>query len=174
MATLSLDLRQRILASYDNDEGTREQTAQRFKVSLGMVKKLLQQRRRTGCIKPRHHLAGRKPKIVARHRAAMARLLKATPDLTLFELREAVGLECTLPALHYVLADMGLTSKKRRSARPSKTAKTSAKPGASGGAPRAGSSRRGSRGRNPPQRTPRMATRGEELRRALKSGGILS
>ncbi len=68
MATLSLDLRQRILASYDNDEGTREQIARRFRVSLGMVKKLLQQRRRTGCIKPRHHLAGRKPIILAEHR----------------------------------------------------------------------------------------------------------
>ena len=62
MATLSLDLRQRILASYDNDEGTRDQIAVRFKVSLGMVKKLLQQRRRTGCIKPRHHLAAATPR----------------------------------------------------------------------------------------------------------------
>ncbi len=30
-----------------------------------MVKKLLQQRRKTGCIKPWHHLAGRKKLIVA-------------------------------------------------------------------------------------------------------------
>ena len=63
MRTLSLDLRQRILDSYDNDEGTRAEIAQRFRVSLGMVKKLLQQRRHTGDIAPRHHLAGRKPMI---------------------------------------------------------------------------------------------------------------
>lgn len=143
MATLSLDLRQRILASYDHQEGTRDQIALRFRVSLGMVKKLIQQRSRTGCIKPRHHLAGRKPKILAKHRLAISRHLKARPDLTLAELRDLAGLDCTLPAIHYVLADMGLTYKKRRSVPASKTARTSAKPGASGGAPREGSSRPG-------------------------------
>jgi transposase len=143
MATLSLDLRQRIVASYDNDEGTREQIARRFRVSLGMVKKLLQQRRRTGCIKARHHLAGRKPTIVAEHRIAMRRQLKRKPDLTLAELRDAVGLLCTLPALHYVLADMGLTYKKRHFAQPSKIVKTSARRAASGSASKAGSSPRG-------------------------------
>jgi len=43
MRTLSVDLRERILCSYDNDEGTRAEIAHRFRVSLGMVKKLLQQ-----------------------------------------------------------------------------------------------------------------------------------
>lgn len=65
MRTLSLDLRERILASYDHDEGTREQVARRYRVSLGMVKKLLQQRRRTGDIAPRHRFSGRKPLLVA-------------------------------------------------------------------------------------------------------------
>ena len=39
MKTLSLDLRERILAAYDQEEGTREEVAHRFRVSLGMVKK---------------------------------------------------------------------------------------------------------------------------------------
>lgn len=56
MATLSLDLRERIIKACDKGEHTREEIAQRFDVSLGMVKKLLQQRRKTGCIKARHHL----------------------------------------------------------------------------------------------------------------------
>ena len=63
MRTLSLDLRERILASYDNDEGTREEVARGYRVSLGMVKKLLQQRRRTGDLAPRHRFSGRKPLI---------------------------------------------------------------------------------------------------------------
>src|SRR5208282_2939371 len=37
MKTISLDLRERILAAYDADEGTREAVARRFRVSLGMV-----------------------------------------------------------------------------------------------------------------------------------------
>ena len=48
--TTSLDLRERILDTYDAGEGTREDVARRFRVSLGMVKKLLQQRRHTADI----------------------------------------------------------------------------------------------------------------------------
>jgi transposase len=113
MRTLSLDLRERILVSYDQQEGTRDQVARRYRVSLGMVKKLLQQRRRTGDIGPRHHHSGRKPIIVEWHRHQMRALLGRKPDLTLHELRQAMALDCTLPAIHYVLKKMGLTYKKR-------------------------------------------------------------
>lgn len=41
MKTISLDLRQRILASYDQEEGTRENLAKRYRVSVGFVAKLL-------------------------------------------------------------------------------------------------------------------------------------
>jgi len=142
MATLSLDLRERIVASYDNEEGTRDQIARRYRVSLGMVKKLLQQRRRTGFIGSLHHHSGRKPVILASHRQAMRAALRRKPDLTLAELREAVGLACTLPAIHYVLADMGLTYKKRRSEPASKTAPTSSRPARSGGGSKGDSIRR--------------------------------
>jgi transposase len=123
--TLSLDLRERIVAAYDHKEGTREEVAQRYRVSLGMVKKLLAQRRRTGDLAPRHHRSGRKPRIVGAHRRALREHLAQKPDLTLAELRAAVGLSCTLPAIHYVLADMGLTYKKRRCAPAKRTGPTS-------------------------------------------------
>ncbi len=80
-----------------------------------MIKKLIQQRRHLGDIRPQHHRSGRKPKILATHRQVIRQNLKAKPDLTLEELREVVGLECSIQALHYVLAGMGLTHKKRRS-----------------------------------------------------------
>ena len=115
MRTLSLDLRERILAAYDNQEGTREEIALRFRVSLGMVKKLLQQRRRSGSIAPRHHLAGRKPTILPDHRHQFRSLLTKKNDLTLKELRDAAGLRCSLQAVHVVLGKMGLTYKKRHS-----------------------------------------------------------
>jgi|GEM_PF-1069736 transposase len=126
MAAFSLVLGQRIIRTYVRGEGTQEQIAQGLGVSYAMYKKLLQQRRKTVCIKPRHHLAGRKKLIVAEHRIAIRQHLKRKPDMTLAELREALGLKCTLPAVNHVLVDMGLTYKKRRSAPPSKTAKTSA------------------------------------------------
>lgn len=141
MKTLSLDLRERILAAYDAGGATREMVAARFRVSLGMVKKLLQQRRRLGEIGPLHHRAGRKPRILPAHRAQLRRQLAAKPDLTLAELRVATGLDCTLPAIHYVLADMGLTFKKRLSGRPSRTGRTSSARAGAGGATKAGSIR---------------------------------
>ena len=113
MKTLALDLRERILRSYDRGEGTREAIAVRFCVSLGMVKKLLQQRRKTGDIAPRHGNSGRQPLILPSHDQRMKELLAKKPDLTLAELRAAMKLACSLPAIHYALERLGLTSKKR-------------------------------------------------------------
>jgi transposase len=125
MRTLSLDLRERILDSYDHQEGSREEIAQRYRVSLGMVKKLLQQRRRTGDIAARHNYSGRKPMILEGHHRQMRVLLGRKPDMTLKELRQAMELPCTLPAIHYALQKMGLTYKKRHSEPASKTGRTS-------------------------------------------------
>ena len=128
MATISLDLRQRIVASYDQKEGTRADLAKRFRVSEGFVAKLLHQRRKTGDIAPRHRFSGRKPKLRGEHRRQLRTLLGKQPDLTLRELRALLELDCSLPAIHYLLAAMGLTYKKRRSAPANKTGRTSSKP----------------------------------------------
>jgi transposase len=141
--TTSLDLRERILAAYDEDKGTREEVARRFRVSLGMVKKLLQQRRHTGDIAPRHHRAGRKPLILAAHQRQMRALLGQKPDLTLQELRAAVALECSLQAIHVVLVKMGLSYKKRRSGPASKIGPISHGRARGGGGSKAGSTRHG-------------------------------
>lgn len=118
MATLSNDLRKRIVAAYDRGDGTRQQIADRYDVSLGMVKKLLQQRRATGDIAPRHRYSGRKPTITARHKRTLRRLVREHPDMTLEELEEALGLGLTPQAIYYALERMGLSLKKRRSAPP--------------------------------------------------------
>ena len=144
MKTISLDLRERILATYDANDDTREAVARRFRVSLGFVKKLLQQRRRIGEVRAQHHRSGSKPRIVASHRQQLRTLLDKKPDLTLKELRLAAGLDCTLPAIHYVLVKLGLTYKKRRSAPANKTGPTSGGPGKPGGESKSALIRRGS------------------------------
>jgi transposase len=63
--------------------------------------------------------------MVASHQQQMRVLLGKKPDLTLAELRQAMQLDCTLPAIHYVLAKMGLTYKKRHSAPANKIVLTS-------------------------------------------------
>jgi transposase len=143
MRTLSLDLRERILASYDSEQGTREQVATRYRVSLGMVKKLLQQRRRTGDIAPRHHYSGRKPLILPVHHRQMRVLLNKKPDLSLKELRSALELPCTLPAIHYALVALGLTYKKRHSGQANRIGPTSRGRARHGSGGRVASIRRG-------------------------------
>ena len=144
LKTISLGLRERILATYDANDDTRETVARRFRVSLGFVKKLLQQRRRIGDVRAQHHRSGCKPRIVASQRQQLRRLLDQKPDLTLKELRAATGLACTLPAIHYVLVKLGLTYKKRRSAPASKTGPTSGGRGKLGGDSKPALIRRGS------------------------------
>ncbi|PTX95781.1 hypothetical protein DB354_10240 [Opitutus sp. ER46] len=142
--TLSVDLRERIVAAYDVGDVTRAEVAQRFRVSEAMVKKLLQQRRRCGDIRPQHHRCGRKPRITPEHRKRLRELVAEKPDRTLAELRSCVGLSCTLPAIHYALAAMDLTYKKRRFMQQSRTGPILPERGVSGGASRAASTRLGS------------------------------
>jgi transposase len=142
MKALSVDLRERILRAYDQGTSTREEVAQRFDVSLGMVKKLLHQRRHLKDIRPQYHRCGRKADITKTHQRQMRQLLTRKPDMTLAELRDALELDCTLPAIHYVLLKMGLSYKKRRSAPVSRTAKTSAVRGAVGSAGKEAGSQR--------------------------------
>ncbi len=143
MSALSLDLRERILKAYDEGGRTREEVAERFSVSLGMVKKLLARRRNDGDIAARYDRCGRKPRILQVHREALRQLLAAKPDLTLEQLRQALGLDCSLPAIHYVLASMDITYKKRRSTPASKLARTSSKAGRGGSVIKADSTHRG-------------------------------
>jgi len=125
MGTLSLDLRRRIVAAYDRGDGTRQQIADRYDVSLGMVKKLLQQRRRTGDIGAQHHRSGRAKTITDEHRARLRQLVADTPDISLEELRAAIDVDCTVQAIFYALKGMDLTLKKRLSCQPNTTAPTS-------------------------------------------------
>jgi transposase len=117
--------------------------AGRFRVSLGLVKKLLQQRRRIGEVRPQHHRSGRKPGHVARQQHQLRALVQQKPDLTLTELRAAAGLNCTLPAIHYVLIRLGLTYKKRRSGPANKPGPTSSRRGGAGGGSKSAGIRRG-------------------------------
>ena len=115
MKTTSLDLRKRILAAYDTGQETRVSVAKRFCVSLGLVKKLIQQRRHLGDIAPLHWRAGRKPLFTEAHKDQLRATIRRQPDTTLAEFRELLGLDCSLVSIHRVLVRMGMTYKKNAS-----------------------------------------------------------
>ena len=122
MNAYSMDLRERVVAACDARDGTREQIAARFSVSVRWIGGLLRRRRETGSIAPKPRGGGRAP---AFDEAAAARLraaVRADDDATLEELREAAGVACSAPAVYRALRRMGITRKKSRGGRPSRTA----------------------------------------------------
>jgi len=140
--TLSLDLRERIVGAYDAKEGTRVEVANRFKVSVGMVKKLLSQRAKTGELAARHRFSGRKARLMPLHGAQLKSLVAKQPDATLAEMKQRLGLSCTVAAIHLILTKLGLTYKKRHCMQLNKNAPTSPGSAKTGSASKADSIRR--------------------------------
>lgn len=116
----SQDLRDRVLAAYDRGMPT-QQIAEVFAVSKAWARRLKQRRRETGETAPRP-MGG--ATIIKIDRARLAELVRAQPDATLDELRQRLGVRCALSAVCMALKAMGLSFKKRRSTRPSRTART--------------------------------------------------
>ncbi len=123
-AAISIDLRERILESVDNKEGTQQEIADRYKVSHGLVKKLVSQRKHLGDIAPQYKNCGRPVTITIEHRDRLRLIVDRHPDYTLEEIRNELGVDCTIQAIFYVLKDMGLSYKKRLSAQASRTGRT--------------------------------------------------
>lgn len=108
----SLDLRQRVVAAYDEGDRSVAQLATRFRVKRWWIYYLLCRRRETGSLAPCQWTPGPKPKL-AEHRQRLRQAVQATPDATLEELREQLGLEVSLSTLWRTLADLKLSFKKK-------------------------------------------------------------
>jgi len=121
------DLRRKILQAYEQEEGSEARLAQRFRVSLGYVKKIRRQLRRTGQMERVPHHPGRKPKFTEPVRQQLRSWLEQQPDLTLAELqaqlRRQAGVAVSLPSLWVVLRKIGMHLKKSHSTRKSGTRK---------------------------------------------------
>jgi len=114
MKTLSVDLRERILASYDAREGTREETADRYRVRWAWSRSSCNSGGKPGTSGRGIIIRGRKPRFLI-GTGGGCDICCPQPDLTLAELRAGHALSCSLPAIHYALAAMNLTYKKRHS-----------------------------------------------------------
>jgi transposase len=121
MKAYSIDLRERVVAACDARDGTREQIAGRFSVSVAWIRKLLRQRRDTGSIAPRPRGGGRPAAFDAEADRRLREAIRADNDATLEELGRAAGASCCASAVHRALARLGLTRKKSRGGRPSRT-----------------------------------------------------
>ena len=113
MRAYSMDLRERVLADCDAGMST-EAVAEKFSVSPAWVRRLLQRRRETGEVAPREQRHGPLPSWQAQAyaeplRAAVAR----TPDATLEELKERLGLSVCISTIWRACAALGFSFKKK-------------------------------------------------------------
>ena len=121
MKAYSMDLRERVVAACDEGGATREQIAARFSVSASWIRDLLRRRREAGSIAPRPRGGGRAPAFDGEAAARLRQAVRDDDDATLEELAEAAGVACAPSAVHRALKRMGITRKKSRGGRPSKT-----------------------------------------------------
>lgn len=124
------DLRRKFLSAYDDGEGTLEELAERFLVSVGWAKKISAQRNRTGQCERVPHRAGRKLHAGPDAQRQVRTWIELKPDLTLSEIQEKLhnqaAVRLSIPQIWRLLRRMGLRLKKSHSMPANATAKSTA------------------------------------------------
>ncbi|MDX2198994.1 MAG: IS630 transposase-related protein [Phycisphaerae bacterium] len=120
-AAYSQDLRGWVLAAFDRGMKTKL-IAKLFQVSPAWARRVKQRRRETGETTPRP-MGG--PTIFKIDLARLEEHVHQQPAATGPELRVRLGVQCSDAAIYMALARLGLTFKKRRSARRSRPGSTS-------------------------------------------------
>lgn len=113
MRPYSTDLRERIVALIDQGEYSLRQIAHLFSVSLSFLVRLLQQRRRTGSVQPRPHAGGPLRKLDDPAVQRLLELVRQQPDATLAELRDRLGIPCSIMTIARTLRRHRITRKKK-------------------------------------------------------------
>jgi transposase len=121
--TLGDDLRRKLLFAYDQGEGTLEELAGRFLVSLGWAKKISAARNRSGQAERVPHKPGRKPRVGVEQQKLVIAWVASQPDLTLIEIKAKLqteaGITLGVPRVWRLLRKLNLRLKKSRSTPPS-------------------------------------------------------
>lgn len=114
MKTISLDLRERIILSHDNKEGSQYQIAERYKVSREFVKKLIAQRAKLGTIEPLPR-KGAKPKFTGKLLQELEQYVEEHSDATLKQIHSAFldRVNCVFQTIHNTLERLKYTYKKK-------------------------------------------------------------
>jgi transposase len=113
MRPSSTDLRERVAAAVDHQEGSLREIARRFRVSLSFIVRLFQRRRDADTIEPKPHGGGPPPALGPDDQKRLAELIREQPDATLEQLKRRGGFTCSLKTLWRGLRQRGLTLKKK-------------------------------------------------------------
>ena len=124
----SQDLRDRVMALRDRGKTTAV-VAELLDVSKSWVRRVMQVRRESGRTSALPRGGQRYQKIDT---VRLRELVEAQPDATAAELHARLGGDCSVSAVDEALRRMGLTFKKKRFMRPSRSGPTSPPPAVTG------------------------------------------
>lgn len=124
MRAYSVDLRQKILDTYQSGGISQRQLAERFRVALSFIQKLLKQYRDTGSIAPKIRTQQTPIKLTSAQLETLGALVRKNNDATLSELKEqlsqSTGVIIGRSTVDRMLSKLNLTRKKKRYTRPKK------------------------------------------------------
>ena len=116
MKAYSIDLRQKIIDVYENEQISQRHLAKRFRVALSFIVKLLKQYRETGEIAPKPFGGGVKLKLTPEQLNILTDLIEHNNDATLEELcqllKETTGITISRATMGRMTQRLKLTVKK--------------------------------------------------------------
>lgn len=116
MKAYSIDLRQKIVEAYNNQEGSQRQLAKRFRVSLSFVQSLLQRYRQVGTVEPKAHGGGNPAKLSPEQLEVVEQLVAEDNDATLKELclllQQRTQVKVSRATMGRIVLSLKLTRKK--------------------------------------------------------------
>jgi transposase len=113
MRPLSNDLRERIVAAVHAGKHSLRLLAKLFCVDLSTIVRLLQLFRSTGSVQPKPHAGGPRPRLDGDAEARLLTLVQEHPDATLAELRDRLGIACSIMAIFRALKRNRISRKKK-------------------------------------------------------------
>ena len=113
----SQDLRERVIAVYQEGKSTMEEVAKRFAVSRSWVNNLVQRQKQTGSVAAKPHGGGAVAKVNATHYPILEEIIDGQNDLTLLEIKqrlaEKTGILVSQSTICRALQEIELTRKKK-------------------------------------------------------------
>lgn len=113
----SIDFRKKILDAYNNREGTNQDIANRFKISISTVKRIGKRFKETGKVETYLNRSGRKMKISENIINKLLLKIKDDPNLTLKEMQKILanklGVNVTIPTIYMSIKNKDVRYKKK-------------------------------------------------------------
>jgi transposase len=120
MGIATADVRARALEAYESGNGTQAEIAKFYRVDISTFQRWLQRYRQTGRAAPlpRGH---NPPALSEKQVLELKRLVEKMPDATLEQLREDLGVACSLVAIHNTLKRLKYRFKKNSAGQRTRT-----------------------------------------------------